>query len=66
MKYFILCALDQPQSGEWSECAEFCLFDTEKEADEEFQKQIVDNEYPYIASGSLSAEGVARIEIERY
>lgn len=63
MKYFILCSVEVPQDGEWNELAEFKVSENKEEIQKEFENAIVDGEYPFIAAGTISAQGVARMDV---
>jgi hypothetical protein len=63
MKYFILVSVDQPTDGEWCESAEFKLSEDKEEIQKEFENAIVDGEYPFVLAGSVSAQGVARMDV---
>jgi len=66
MRYFLLVSVDQPELGEWCELAEFLLSEKEADIKKEFENAIVDGDYPYVATGTISAEGVATIEVTHH
>lgn len=62
MKYFLICSVDPPVDGEWSEDCEF-RFGTKEDIDREFEALIVEGEYPLIVKGVVDAVASARIEV---
>ena len=63
MKYFILVSVAQPADGEWCELAEFLVSENKEEIQKEFENAIVDGEYPLVLAGTISAQGIARMDV---